>query len=460
MIESFDDLRNKLLTVAENTIKYARDIGVPSAEAFVYSENTSSLSDNKGKIDTRDGVVQGVGIRVAIDKKVGFSSCTGFSEDSIKKAIEKAHVIAKASPANPLFDSFIGENKLGTEGLLDPELLTINPEVLAEHSSQILESVDYSDKRIIGVSVDLSTEWLGYAIATTEGVSLATVTGAYSASADAVVMKEGERKTASHFVFGRKLQEISDVGKIAVERALKHLGSKKLPENTNIPTIWHPLSASAFMTGPFVRTLSGASYVEKMNPLGSKLGKQISVDSLNLVDDGQNPELPSTVAIDGEGTKVQKTTVIEKGVLKTFLYDRMYGKAAGVSTTGNASRGGMMGGIPYESVLSVSPRKLIIDPVAKNLEEIIAEYDKAVYIEETPIGLFTANPITGDFSVTSNNAFMIEKGEIAYPLQTISIAGNYYQSFMDIEHIGKDLTLSPWPVNSPTLAFKEHTISA
>ncbi|MHA1401222.1 MAG: TldD/PmbA family protein [Candidatus Heimdallarchaeaceae archaeon] len=459
MVDSFEDLRNKILNVADSVIKHARDLGIPSAEAYVYSDNITSLSENKGKVDSRIGIVQGIGIRVADGKKIGFSTCTGFFEDSIKDALQKAHSIAKSSPENPLFEGFVAESKHGKDGILDSSLIDVTPSSLAEDVKTILHGIDTNDQRIIGVSIDLQSSWGGYAIGTTEGCLVSTITGIYGAFVHSVVMKEGDRKTASEFVYGRKVQDVSDLGTKAVEKALKNLGSKPFSGTEQLPTIWHPDTAAGFLSVPFLQALSGAAYVEKRNPLGDKLGKQILNDKFNLIDDGQRPEEPSTVAVDGEGSPVGKTEVIKDGVLKTFVYDRMYGKAAGVGTTANATRGGMMGGIPFETIPGVAPRKLFVEPVSKTLEEQIAECDKGIYIEEPPIGLFTANIITGDFSVTSNNAFLVENGEIVYPLKTVSIAGNYYKSFMDLEFIGEDLTRTQWPLDSPSITVKNHTIS-
>ena len=454
-----NEIREKILNIADTTIKYARDLNIPSAEAFVYNSLETSLSENKGKVDSRDGVVQGVGIRVAIGKQLGFSSCTGFSEKSIKEALRKAYAIAKASPKNPLFESFVSESKQSKDGILDPEVLHLTPEKLADKISELLYNVDKNDQRIVGVSVNVEKVVRGYAIGTTEGCLVSTLSTVFGGSAYAVVMKEGDRKTASEFVLSRKNEDISELGQKAVEKGFQHLGSKPFNASEKLPIVLHPYTSSAFLTVPFMQSLSGAAYVEKRNPLGDKLGKKIADERFNLIDNGQIPESQSTVAIDGEGSPVGKTSIIEKGILKTFLFDRMYAKAANTETTANASRGGMMGGIAFENIPSVSPRKLVVEPVKKNLEEQIAEIDKGIYIEETPIGLFTANVITGDFSITSNNAFLIEKGERTVPLRSVSIAGNYYQVFESFISIGDDVLQSPWPLDAPAVSIDNVTIS-
>ena len=216
-------------------------------------------------------------------QRIGFSSCTGFSEKSIKEALEKAHAIAKASPENPLFESFVSESKQSKDGILDSEILYLTPEKLADKVSGLLYQVDKNDQRIIGLAVNADKVVRGYAIGTTEGCLVSTLTTVFGGSAYAVVMKEGDRKTASEFVISRKNEDISELGKKAVAKGFQHLGSKPFNATEELPIVLHPYTSSAFLSVPFIQSLSGAAYVEKRNPLGNKLGKKIADERFNLI---------------------------------------------------------------------------------------------------------------------------------------------------------------------------------
>ncbi len=456
----YDDLRNEILGIANQTIKWAKDFHIPSAEVYVLKQGLLTMSDNKGKIDTRTGIVSGVGIRCAIDKKVGFSSCTGFTEEAIKSSLKQAHKIAKHSPDDPLFPGFVTENTRGKEGVLDSKLLSISPEDLAQQCDLMVKDVKRDDERIVGLTLGVNAGWQGYAVATTEGCLQSTLKSVHAADCGVVVMQKGDRKTSREYKIGRTAQDVTNIGVSAVENALDSLGSKPLGESLSLPLILHPRTASTVIGLAFTVALNGSMYVEKRSPLQDKLGKKIAVEDLTIVDNGQKHELISTEAIDAEGSPMRNTPVVENGVLKTFLFNRKFGLAVDKDTTGNASRGGMMGGIPFESVPAISPNKFIIDLGTKNLEKQIEEIDNGIYVEGSPIGLHTSNFLTGDFSITSNNAYWIEKGEKKYPLKNLSIAGNFFEVFNKINCIGNDPLPTYGPMDSPALTIDHVSFSS
>ncbi|MHA1222099.1 MAG: metallopeptidase TldD-related protein [Candidatus Heimdallarchaeaceae archaeon] len=298
--------------------------------------------------------------------------------------------------------------------------------------------------------------WGGYAVATTEGCLVSTLNTNHGGSAYAIVMSEGDRSTAFGFKVGRKVQDLTGIGTLAINKALKHLDSKPLGETLKVPTIWEPLSASMLLSTALTVGLNGGTVVEKRNPLMDKLDQQIASKDFQLYDDGTDPSKISTYAIDTEGTQTKKTTIIKDGVLKSFLFDNFYGPIFGTKSTGNAKRSPP---IEYESTITIEPNKLILKPGTKDLEKQIEESDKAIYIEGFPMGMGHANMISGDFSVTSTNAYLVENGEIKTPIKSVSISGNFFKSLMDLLHIGSDIIELPFPLESPTLTINNHTIS-
>ncbi len=456
---SLDDLRNKILNIADTTIKHSRDLNIPSTEVFVLEQSTTNLTDNKGKVDSRDGLVQGIGIRVAVGKKLGFASCTGFDEETIKSTLKQAHSIANVSPENPMFNGFVAETKMSKEGILDPDIPHLDADDLIEKCNIMNQEVDLSDRRIISGSFGANIAYQGFAIATTEGCLASSLQTTFGANSYFVVTDAGDRKTAQDFVAARKVESVEGIAPKALNKAISSLGSKAFGGSEVLPTIWEPRESAPFLAFAFFNVFSGSAYVEKSNPWKEKLNEKVAVKELTVIDDGQKPDTEACQSIDAEGTPKQTTAIIEDGVLKTFLFNKMYGDAAGFSTTGNAQRGGIFGGTPYENIPVVGPNQMMIKEVAKNLEEQISEIDKGILITGTPIGLFTANPVTGDFSVTCNDTFLIEKGEKVHPLKSISIAGNYFETLNNIRFIGNDTEQSGWPIDAPSMTFLNHTIS-
>jgi PmbA protein len=456
---SFEDIRDKVISVADTAIKFSRDLNIPSAEVFVFNQSSTDMSDQNGKIDIKDGVKQGVGIRVAEGKKIGFASCTGFEDEPIKSALQQAHSMARVSPENPLFNGFTPDCKTSNEGILDPKILEIDAETLGNNIEEVNSQIDRNDKRIISLYLGTGVEIQAYAIGTTEGClasSLTTNTGAF---AYVVAMEAGERKTGSWSKVGRTVQSLEGIGETAVRKALAGLGSKDFEGTENLPTVWERRQASAFLLFPFMTGISGTAFVEKRNPWRDKLGEKLAVKELNVVDDGIDPEYTSTRAIDTEGTPHRQTQIVEKGILKSFVFNRMYGHAAGKESTGNGRRQGA-GGTPFEYIPESVANKLIVENGTKNLEKQIEEIDKGILVTALPLGISNYNPITGDFSGSSTNSFMILKGEIVYPLKNITIAGNYNDTLMNIQTIGSDREITTGLLNSPSMTFAELTIGS
>jgi len=451
-----ENIRSELLEVADQVLKYAKDLKIPSAEAYIIKNSLTEIKYSKGKTECRDGMVQGVGIRVAVGKQLGFATCAGFAPESLKFSLENALKIAKNSPEDSRFSGFVTESKQGKEGILDDEIVKLSTETLIGHMAELVKECDIDDQRLVGADLEVGTEWGGFAVATTESCMVSSMHTAHYGTAYVAAMGQGERTTAFDFKVGRTIQDLSGIGKTAIEKSFKHLGSKPVDGTVKIPTIWEPLSASMLLSTTFTVGLNGGTVVEKRNPLMNKINEQIASKELQLFDDGTNPKKLACRAVDDEGSTSRKTEIIKDGILKSFLFDNFYGPVYGTGSTGNAQRNEPT---QYENLPSIGPNKLVIKPGQKNLDEIIKEYDEAIYIEGFPMGMGHSNMITGDFSVTATNAYLVKKGEIVHPLKPVSIAGNFFKTLKDLDQIGSDIIDLPFPLESSTLAINNHTIS-
>ncbi len=444
----FAELRDKLLTVADDSIKYAKSLALSSAEAYIYSKSILNISENNGMYESRTGVVQGIGIRAAIGNKVGFASCTGFTPASMKTCVNNAFKIAQKTPENPHFPGFVSANERGIEGKLDPEIIRLTPEDLINQIQKIHNSVDSKDERIKGFSVEAESEWGGYVIATTEGCLQSSLMNAHSGGADVVVAENGLRKTHYDYLVGRTIQDLTPTGANAINKGLNSLNVQNLGGSFTLPMILHPRTAASIFGTVLGRVFNGELFVENRSPIKDKLDSSIASKLLTVIDDGQNPESHRTCAIDAEGTRVTQTSLIEDGVFKSYLFDRKNANAAERMSTSNARRDGT---VPFETIPFIAPHKFAITPRSKNLEQIIGTFDKAVYLEGSPHGLHTINTLNGDFSLTSNNAFLVENGSIKTPLNNISISGNFFTVLNDIIAIGADIIPGLGNMDSPTV---------
>ena len=154
------------------------------------------------------------------------------------------------------------------------------------------------------------------------------------------------------------------------------------------------------------------------------------------------------IPFDGEGLATRKNTIVERGVLKSYLLDTYSGKKLGLPSTGNASRN--VGESP-----AVGPTNFYLVPGSKTAQQIIGSVKEGLYVTEL-IG-FGINMVTGDYS-RGACGFWIDNGELAYPVEEITIAGNLKQIFTDIELVGSDLIFRG-RIASPTMKIAEMMVA-
>jgi PmbA protein len=179
-----------------------------------------------------------------------------------------------------------------------------------------------------------------------------------------------------------------------------------------------------------------------------KLGQQIASANVTIIDDGTMRGGLGSKPFDGEGLPTRRNNVVERGVLQSYLLDSYSARRLDLEPTGNASRG--VGDSP-----SVSSTNLYLQPCPYSPEEIIRTVKRGLYL--TGLIGFGVNAVTGDYSRGASGLW-IEDGELAYPVQEITIAGNLKDMYMSIEMIGNDLV---WRSSTaaPTLKIGEMMIA-
>jgi PmbA protein len=289
------------------------------------------------------------------------------------------------------------------------------------------------------------------------------MSGENGCQVSAYAIQDEERRSGLDFDVSRdRLYKPEGIGKEAAELAIGLLGAKKLDFTGKIPTIWTPLPAALFVMSSLARSAIGDAVVDGISPLCDKIGDTIASKDLTIIDNGQTKFGLGTEAIDAEGQPQRKNSIIEKGVLKNYLFDHYYGTAFGLESTGNCSRsGGPFGddSTPFETTPSVSTKWLEVKKGTKTEEEIIESIDgKAILIRDFPMGIFHSLVATGEFSCVAGSAYLIENGEMKSSVEPVSIAGNYYEGYEKIRTIGGDNWPLPWGVDIPSIVFDDFTV--
>ena len=159
------------------------------------------------------------------------------------------------------------------------------------------------------------------------------------------------------------------------------------------------------------------------------MGETISSSQITVIDDGRLPGGLGSKPFDGEGLPTRRNVLVESGQLQSWLLDTYSGRKLGLPSTGNASRGAGSGP-------GVGATNLWIEPGSGTLEEIIADTERGLLVTEL-IGM-GFNPTTGDYSRGASGLW-IESGQIAYPVEEITIAGNLGDMLMQVDAVGSEL---------------------
>jgi PmbA protein len=214
---------------------------------------------------------------------------------------------------------------------------------------------------------------------------------------------------------------------VAAQRTLRRLGARKIA-STQAPIVLDPLVAGSILDNIF-DAVNGDSVYRQSSFLAGKLGEQVAASNITVIDDGTIPEGFGTEPFDGEGVPTQRTPVIENGVLKSYLLNTYTAKKLGLKTTGSASRG--LAGSP-----GIGAGNFFLQKGARTPQQIISGIKQGLYVVQF-MG-FGVNMVTGDFSRGATGLW-IENGELAYPVEEITVAGNLKDMLNNISEIGNDL---------------------
>ena len=211
--------------------------------------------------------------------------------------------------------------------------------------------------------------------------------------------------------------------------------------------IFDPETAESLL-GHLSGAISGYSLYKKASFLLGQLGRPIAPEHVHVEDNALLPGKLGSRPFDAEGLPTRQTMVVEKGRLVSYLLDTYSGRKLGMASTGNAARS--VGDSP-----SVSPTNFFFHPGPLSPDEIIRSVKQGLLVTEL-IG-FGVNLVSGDYS-RGASGFWIENGELAYPVEEVTIAGNLKRMFQDVELIGNDLAFRG-QLASPTVKIREMTVA-
>lgn len=440
--------------LAKKLVARAKKLGAKQAEAFVQVGREATCRVRDGEIEhLTQATSKGVGLRVFVKNRLGFSWTSDFEAGSLNAFVDRAVQLAEAAAPNPL-NGLPDEKDLGDFAdvgpLYDAEVASLAPDWKIKAALEMEKVARAYDPRVKTIESVEAGETVGEVfLASSTGVTgYSQGTSVYLYTA-AVAEADGQLQNSWWYDARRFLADLDSpeqVAREAARRAVRMLGAKKV-KSQKVPVIFDPMMAASFIGG-IAGAVNGDAVYKKSSFLAAKLGQTIAPPSVTIVDDGLMAKGLATSPFDGEGVPTRRSALVERGVLKTFLYDAFTARKAKTRSTGNASRG-------YRSLPSIGTHNLYLEPGTKTPEALVKDVSHGFYV--TAMLGHGANLVTGEYSRGANGLW-IENGELTRPVQEVTVAGNLLDMLGRIDGIGSDLTFRG-SVGAPTLRFSELTVS-
>ncbi|HWE22321.1 MAG TPA: TldD/PmbA family protein [Myxococcales bacterium] len=441
-----------LLEVCEQLVSLAKRAGASDAEAYAERTRESSVKVRDGNVEElHQATSKGVGLRVFSAGRLGFAYGTDFSREGLRKLAQDALALAKGAAKDEFNELPRGKSLgRGPEGAYDPAIEEIDPAWKLRVARAAEQAATRVDPRVRKFDSTGAGDYLAHsAIASSKGAAGESRASYVYLYCSPVAEADGQLQTASWSDTRRRLAELQaaeEIGRIAAQRAARMLGARKV-KTQKAAIIFEPQQAAGFFGG-LAGAVNGDLVHKKSSFLARLLGKRIASEQVTLADDATLAAGLATRPFDGEGVASQRTLVIDRGVLKNFLYDTYTARKAGARSTGNAARS-------WASLPHIGTSNFILERGTVAPEEIVRTTKRGLLV--TAMLGSGANVVTGEYSRGANGLW-IEDGQIVHPVQEVTVSGSLLDLLSSIDAVGTDLELRS-SIAAPTLRIAEAMIS-
>ncbi len=427
VLSGFSHSRAQFEHLVDSAIAHAKRLGATNAAAEASEGCGLSVSVRKGELENvernRD---KSLGITVYVGQRRGNASTSDFSQAAIERTVQAAFDIARFTAEDPF--AALPDEGLIAQSHRDLDLFhpwAIDSEGATELALRCEAAAMATDKQITnseGASV--SAQQSHFFSAHTHGFRGGYASSRHSLSVAPIAGKGDDMQRDHWYSSMRHPSELAApeaVGRYAAERALSRLHSRKLA-TTSCPVLFEsPLAAG--LLGGLVHALSGGALYRQSSFLMDSLGKQVTAQHLQVSEDPFVMRGKGSSPFDEEGVRVQPRQVLRNGEVQGYFLSSYSGRKLGMQTTGNA-------GGSHNLVMSSSQTR-----PGDTLEAMLRKLGTGLFvIELMGQGI---NYVTGDYS-RGASGFWVENGQIAYPVQEITIAGNMKDMLLGIEAVGSD----------------------
>ncbi|MBB5019700.1 PmbA protein [Chitinivorax tropicus] len=416
--------REQLASIVQDILKQAATAGATACEAEISEGFGQNVTVRLGEVETieynRD---KGVGVTVYVGQQKGHASTSDFSPQAVADTVRAALSIARYTASDDC------------AGLADPALLALNAPVLdlcypwalpveqaIELARECEAAAQAADPRISNSEgATVSTQQSHFIYGNSLGFCNGYESSRHSLSASVIAEAEGAMQRDYWYSVARSaadLEPAARVGRIAGERTARRLGARRI-DTTQVPVLFEA-SLAAGLIGSLVSAISGGALYRRSSFLLDSLGKQVCSP---LVQIQERPHLAKGLAsspFDAEGVLTRDRDLVADGVLQGYFLGSYSARKLGMQSTGNA------GGC----------HNLLVGSTGEDFAGLLRKMDRGLVVTEL-LG-HGINPVTGDYS-RGAAGFWVENGQIQFPVEEVTIAGNLKEMLMGIVAIGNDV---------------------
>ncbi|NLC06753.1 MAG: TldD/PmbA family protein [Syntrophomonadaceae bacterium] len=427
-------MQSQLSQRAVEVVHRAQQLGAAMSEVFFINSKVLTIEVREQTVENlKLAEERGLGLRVFRDGRMGFAYSADLSPEAVEEVIQ-------AALANSRQTTVDEGNCLPSPVASYPELDLYDPRIRqAEVESKIelakeVERVGREYDPRIKITESAGYEDSEYQITIANSLGLnASYCGAYCGLYLVVVGQEqDDNQTGFAVQYRLRYDELepNKVGREAAEKAVRMLGARKIG-TCRVPVVLDPYVATSFL-GVLAPALTAEAVQKGKSLFASRLGQSVGSEAITIIDDGTLANGIASSPFDGEGFPSSRTVLIDRGNLQTFLYNTYTAARDGVVSTGNGVRGS------FKTTPEVGTTNFFIQPGSISPEKLISDISEGLYITEV-MGMHTANPISGDFSVGAAGLW-IKNGELTTPVRGVAIAGNLAELLQAVEGVADNLT--------------------
>lgn len=412
-------------------IREAEALGASDAEAYAAASSESEVFiENNDVKQAKSQKASSIGIRVLLGGSAGFYSVNSLTKGKIKDAVSMAVKIARVSQKDR-HNALPGRSKVrALAGIYDKKAESFEAADAALLAAEMLEAAKSYDRRVSVDSGNFNAGVATHLLANSHGTELKERASVFSWSIMGMAIDGSDISSFDFQLGGSHSVRGIDVRAAATEFAetvVNSLGPRRI-ESFKGEMLLTPAAANEMVQEVITHSINSDAVQKKSSHFAGKIGKRVSSDLLTVEDDATNIEGLGASSFDREGVPHRRNVVIEKGVLKKFLYNTYTAKKDDVRSTGNASGS-------TTSPPSVSTTNFVIRPGRSSLDTLVSEMKNGIIISRFSGNV---NPVNGDFSGVVKGGRLVKNGTIEHTVKEVMMAGNFFEAMRRLDGVSRE----------------------